>query len=615
MKKIMIIILILTLPLTGVFAANDRAGLTPLFSLGGGGRALGMGGANVALANDAAAIFWNSAALTAMPGRSVSFMHLSLPEGSSYEFAALGWPTVDYGTFATAAFLITTDKIQRRDSNGKLLGEFSANQQMYMIGYGKSINRFISLGMALKLFGHNIGDYSAFGAGGDLGLKLTLTDNIMLALNAQNIFAPKLTLDLDQETLPTNYKAGLGVTLPISSGQYRASIEIDVDKTEGIDPVLHVGGELALLNSYFLRGGYDVDQISVGAGVRYRMVAIGYDYRTDDYFSAQHRLSLDISLGGSVESILAKRERDRQLAAEQLSREQRERDLRDATTQARYYFMNGMYDSSQVYYARVSALSGGSDEESSQRLAQIESQKSEELSDQIRANVIAQVDSTEAEDLFAQARAALDENDTEQANWLLGRLRPSFADDTRFQNIEADYGSQVSREIADLQRQANRRLDDGDYASAAVLYNQALQLNPNDPRSRSEMKNLSDRMNTLRLLRQGVAAQEAGDSAAARQSYEEILQINPDDSVAQELHRRMSVEPETVVPSTLADIQADTATWQVYLDGIEQFRQGNYQKAIDLWQKVLAVFPGSEETKKNIEQAKLRLQSDSTSGQ
>ncbi len=613
MKKIAIILLILVLPLTGLLAANDRAGLTPLFSLGGGGRALGMGGANVVLANDATAIFWNSAALTAMPERAVSFMHLSLPEGSNYEFAALGWPTVDYGTFATAAFLITTDKIQRRDSNGKLLGEFSANQQMYMIGYGKSFNRYVSLGLALKLFGHNIGDYSAFGAGGDLGLKLTITDNIMLALNAQNIIAPKLTLDLDQETLPTNYKAGLGVTLPISSGRYQASFEIDMDKTDGIDPVVHVGGELALLNSYFLRGGYDVDQVSLGAGVRYRMVSIGYDYRTDDYFSAQHRLSLGISLGGSVESILAKREQDRQRAAEQLAQEQRERNLREATTQARYFFQNGMYDSAQVYYGRVSALSGGSDEESSQRLAQIESQRSEELSDRIRANVMAEVDSTEAENLFAQAGTALDEKDTEQANWILGRLRPSYADNPRFQSLEADYGSQVSRQISDLQRQANRRLDEGDYASAAVLYNQALQLNPNDPRSKSDMKKLTDRMNALRLLREGVAAQEAGDSATARQSYERILQINPNDSVAQELHRRLSEEPETTVSSALADIQADQATWKLYLDGIEQFRQGNYQKAIDLWQKVLAVFPGNEETTKNIEQAKLRLQSGPTS--
>jgi tetratricopeptide (TPR) repeat protein len=613
MKKLTVILLILALPLAGLFAANDRAGVTPLFQLGGGGRALGMGGANAALANDATAIFWNSAALTAMPERAVSFMHLSLPEGSNYEFAALGWPTVDYGTIAAAAFLITTDKIQRRDNTGKLLGEFTANQQMYMIGYGKSINRYVSLGLALKLFGHNIGDYSAFGAGGDLGLKLTVTDDIMLALNAQNIIAPKLTLDSDEETLPTNYKAGIGLTLPISSGRYRASVEIDMDKSEEIDPVLHVGGELALFDSYFLRGGYDVDQVSLGAGVRYRMVAIGYDYRTDDYFSAQHRLSLDISLGGSVESILAKRERDRRLAAEQLASEQRERDLRDATTQARYFFQNGIYDSAQVYYARVSALSGGSDKESSQRLAQIESQKSEELSDQIRANVMAEVDSTEAENLFTQAQTALDERDTDQANWLLGRLRPSYAQDPRFQTLEADYGSQISRQISDLQRQANRRLDEGDYASAAVLYDQALRLNPNDPRSKSEMKKLSDRMHTLRLLRQGVTAEESGDSAAARQSYEQILQINPDDSVAMELHRRVTAKPESVTSSSLADIQADKATWKLYLDGIEQFRQGNYQKAIGLWQQVLAAFPGNEETKKNIEQAKLRLHSNSTS--
>jgi TolA-binding protein len=38
-----------------------------------------------------------------------------------------------------------------------------------------------------------------------------------------------------------------------------------------------------------------------------------------------------------------------------------------------------------------------------------------------------------------------------------------------------------------------------------------------------------------------------------------------------------------------------------------EFRAGNFAKAIEWWEKVETRYPGNEATRKNIEQARLRL--------
>ena len=64
--------------------------------------------------------------------------------------------------------------------------------------------------------------------------------------------------------------------------------------------------------------------------------------------------------------------------------------------------------------------------------------------------------------------------------------------------------------------------------------------------------------------------------------------------------------------SALAELQKNEAIWRVYLEGIEKFREGEYEAAIKLWEQVLAEYPRNAETEKNIQQAKLRLKKNDT---
>jgi hypothetical protein len=413
----------------------------------------------------------------------------------------------------------------------------------------------------------------------------------------------------DEEKLPLTVKAGAGYTIPFSNYRNTIALEVDVDKTQNLDPVFHAGTEIGFLNKYFVRAGYDVDQFDVGGGVRVGPAQVGYTYRSQDYFNAQHRITLQLNFGGSIESILAERKARQREAAEAFAKEQRQQELNNAVTQARYFYQNGMYDSAEVYYSQVYALTSGSDSEAQKRLKDIDAEKTRTISENVRAGVLRETDSTKAAELFSDLDDALNVHDFAAVDVLLDRLRPAFGTQDRFKQAEAEYNLLSSSRIEDLWKEARGLEASGKYTEAAIRYNRILDLNPTDSDARARLNRLNQRIAALELLRRGLSAFNQGDTATARAQLQQLIAINPEDTLAQKLLSRMESGSKEPVKSSLTEIQNDSVMWQKYLQGIEEFRAENYDQAIKLWQEVLSHYPGNPETKKNIEQAKLRLES------
>jgi tetratricopeptide (TPR) repeat protein len=457
-----------------------------------------------------------------------------------------------------------------------------------------------------------LGDYSAFGAGADLGLRLSISDNLSFGVNYQNVLQPRLTLDQDEELLPRNLKVGAGARLPFNNGKAVLSLAADVDKTESLDPRFHLGAELALLNSYFLRGGYDREQISFGGGIRYRWVTLGYAYLSQDVFEAQHRLSLDLALGGSLESMMAKQQQERFQAALELAADERERELAFAMNQARSHFATGQYDSAEVYYGTVLTMT--ENDEARERLAEISTIVSNKLSAEVRAGTMAELDSARIEQLYEDLSLALEADDLTRAGWLIERGRPTLEDEERFAELEAAYQSRLSSATQTARARGRQLEAQGRWVEAAVSYDRALQLSPNDATARRSLNRLQGRIATLNLLRQGMAALSVADTLAAMAAFDSVLALVPEDTVATTIIASIEQSGwQLGEAASLDQIRGDQAVWSLYLEGIEEFRSGRYEEAISLWRRVLESYPGNIETKKNIEQAKLRLESNAAS--
>jgi hypothetical protein len=66
--------------------------------VGIGAKQEGMGGAQVAVAEDVNSVYWNPAVLGSVSATELSFMHLSLFEGIGYEYLAIGYPISEDST-------------------------------------------------------------------------------------------------------------------------------------------------------------------------------------------------------------------------------------------------------------------------------------------------------------------------------------------------------------------------------------------------------------------------------------------------------------------------------------------------------------------------------------
>lgn len=299
-------------------------------AMGGGARALGMGGAFAAMADDASALFFNPAGISGFEKRQALFMH-SERFGSelNYNYAAFVSPTEFFtrgreaafglslihlgapdipvtnhiafidvngdGVFTPGTDRVPTDDIRYESSNDfAFLGSFAANTS-----YGR-------LGGTLKvIYSDQIAGYSATGIGLDLGyLKRDVLEGLDVGVKLQDITGTYIGWSTGtNEFIAPSVKAGAAyrIDAPKMNAALRLAADADLffDDRRGASEFwvetysadLHVGAEIILQEKVMLRGGFDADHPTAGAGFRFAMVGFDYAYLHHDEFDATHRVS------------------------------------------------------------------------------------------------------------------------------------------------------------------------------------------------------------------------------------------------------------------------------------------------------------------------------------
>jgi hypothetical protein len=300
MKRVMVVSLALLMVLSVVVFA-DGIGAFSAFKNGIGARALAMGGAFVAVCDDATAMVWNPAGLaqlddTRIAGMSTDLYGLGITHqfvGATTSFAnlgiGLGWErsSIDGqsveagGTLGESFTWVENAIIGSLATNVMDVAMVGANVKYYMADSG-------------------LGD-AASGFGFDLGLLVSLGDMFVIGVNAIDLAGSTVEWDSGAtDVINGLYKAGLAMKL--ADDKFVLAADVDFDGTNLGDT--HVGMEFQVIDELALRGGVVLTNnfqdyyLTVGAGINVAGLYVDAAYILEETLGNTLVLSAEFSLGG-----------------------------------------------------------------------------------------------------------------------------------------------------------------------------------------------------------------------------------------------------------------------------------------------------------------------------
>lgn len=164
--------------------------------LGVGARALGLGGAYVAEANDLSAIYWNPAGLALLSGSEVQFSYTQYLADIQYNFAAFATNLGMWGTLGAAIYYMDSGEMPVRTVyHPEGTGErFKAQSLALQLSYGRSLTDRFIIGFSFKYIREAIWHASASSVALDIGVRfITPYERLRLGASVSN-FGPKMQM-------------------------------------------------------------------------------------------------------------------------------------------------------------------------------------------------------------------------------------------------------------------------------------------------------------------------------------------------------------------------------------------------------------------------------------
>ena len=304
--KILLLALALTVPASaGKYAAE-------FLDTGIGVRALGMGGAFVASADDGSAGFWNPAGMVQARRTEVSFMHAAHFNGLlQSDVLHLIRPSQSLALGATY-LRVGIDGIKytsRLDLNGRPVidREVTDVEDALLLSAAKSLRPNLSFGATVKALRQRVGDNSALGFGVDLGVHWRPAPQWALGASLQDISGTHVYWDTGHRDIKPP-RLNVGASWKKSINLLRSSLALSVQQIvrfEGrsVDGALNfgefgntdvsLGGEYTVYDLLSVRLGSHTGALTAGAGISFKQFRLDYAFMSHDLGNA-HRVALTV---------------------------------------------------------------------------------------------------------------------------------------------------------------------------------------------------------------------------------------------------------------------------------------------------------------------------------
>lgn len=326
MKTISPVLLALTILGSSLLNAQGASGVSkrgttaaPFLSIGQGARALGIGGAFVAIADDPSAMYWNPSGIAELQGFHFMVDH-------TYWFADIQYNyfggTLNLGSLGVLGLNLTASDISQmnvttvdqQDGTGEV---FTVSDLALGVTYAMQLTDKFSIGFNPKFVYQKIWKMSAGAAALDLGVKYkTPFEGITLGMAITN-FGTKMQMsgnnalvlydsdpgntghntrvpaELATESwdLPLNFRVGIAYDVPMG-GLGKMTLAVDAAHPSDNYESVNIGGEYVFDDFVYLRGGMkslfqkdSEESFTAGFGIKQAVVGnvqIMVDYTYQD---------------------------------------------------------------------------------------------------------------------------------------------------------------------------------------------------------------------------------------------------------------------------------------------------------------------------------------------
>jgi hypothetical protein len=295
-----------------VWATPSGTTSADFLNLGINPRAVAMGEAQVGLADDVYAAYWNPAGLARLQNPEVGFVHTEWVQDIRSEFIAYAHPFSSKGTVAGSLTHASLGKFNAFDAAGLPTGQVEASDTCFALSYARALwsNRRmgseLAIGATTKWLRERLDDTSASAFAADTGLLFSpgsqwgrFLEEARMGVALRHAGSP-LKFDRESFDLPTSLSAGLSWT-----GHWlgeKLTLAADTEKPKEGKGMFGAGVELSSLRLLLLRAGFttkaDVGSgIRFGVGVRLRTLQVDYAYAGLGKLGQTHRFGLTLRLG------------------------------------------------------------------------------------------------------------------------------------------------------------------------------------------------------------------------------------------------------------------------------------------------------------------------------
>jgi hypothetical protein len=330
-----ILVLIILLLAAGAMAATENGGYAGAFlKIPVEARPAAMGGAYIAVSNDAAGQLHNPAGIQSITTNVFSSSYRAMGQDRKLGFLSLALPTRGESILSFSWLYAGYGSVEGRDKSGYATGEIiSSNEHDFGITFAKRFEPFFAMGTKLNYYHKKHVDLSAGSIGIDLGAMFFIdslfrygemegklitdikggvevkhlaakylweTDGTGLTPSQTDDFATFIGIGGSCRTL--NRKLLLATDLELIAARFpdsAADASFD-NRITSSDFIFQVGGEYNFDNKYFLRAGINDGVFTAGGGFKYSLnstaLLINYAFSDDRVGEGnEHIISLDIS--------------------------------------------------------------------------------------------------------------------------------------------------------------------------------------------------------------------------------------------------------------------------------------------------------------------------------